>query len=124
MRILIADDEREMRELFKAVVLSEFPDSIVDMVVNGAKAVDAVRTGNYDILWLDVSMPVKDGYKACMEIREICRQEKLKMPFVIFCTAYTAPKEIEEITVDKTHYALLRKPATYEKIINIIKAVK
>jgi CheY-like chemotaxis protein len=124
MRILIADDEREMRELFKSVFLSEFTGSSVDMVVNGAEAVEAVRTGNYDVLWLDVSMPVKNGYEACMEIREICRKEKLKMPFVIFCTAYSAPKEIEEMIVDKTHYALLRKPATYEQIVATFKVLK
>jgi CheY-like chemotaxis protein len=124
MKILIADDEKEMRELYKTVILSQFPDSVIDMVVNGAEAVNAFRTGNYDILWLDVRMPVKDGYGAWLEIQEMCRQEKRKMPFVMFCTGYTPPKEIEELIVDETHYALLLKPAIYEKIIDIIKTLK
>ncbi|MDD5434960.1 MAG: response regulator [Nitrospira sp.] len=124
MKILIADDEKGMRELFKTVFLSEFSGSIIDMVVNGVEAVDAFRNGNYDVLWLDVSMPVKNGYEVCMEIQEICRREKLKMPFIIFCTGYRIPAEVEELIADKTHYAVLRKPATYEQIIDTFKAVK
>ncbi|MDD5434961.1 MAG: response regulator [Nitrospira sp.] len=124
MKILIADDVKEVRLLFKAVLRCEFINSKVDVVVNGAEAVDAFRTVNYDVLLMDLYMPVKDGYAACLEIQEICRKEKLKMPFVIFCTGYTAPKEIKKLIADKTHYALLRKPVDCEKLIDTIKALK
>jgi len=124
MKILIADDEQEVRFLFKALLRNRLSDSRIDMVINGAEAVNACRTGNYDVLLMDVRMPVQDGYRACLEIQEICRQENLKMPFVIFCTGFTLPKEIEQLITDNTHYALLRKPATPEQIIDILKSVK
>ncbi|MDD4870091.1 MAG: response regulator [Kiritimatiellae bacterium] len=124
MKILIADDETVIGSVFKMVLSCAFKDSSIDVVVNGAEAVDAFRNGNYDVLLMDIHMPVKDGYQACLEIQEICRQENLKMPFVIFCTGYGTSKEIQEITADKTHFALLLKPVTCEKIIDAFKAIK
>jgi CheY-like chemotaxis protein len=124
MRILIADDEKEIRALFTTILSSNISDSQVDVVVNGAEAVDAFRTGNYDVVLMDIYMPVKNGYEACLEIQEICRIEKLKMPFVIFCTAYAISKEIEKLLEDKIHYSLLQKPVTCEQIIDIFKTIK
>ncbi|MDD5519620.1 MAG: response regulator [Kiritimatiellae bacterium] len=124
MKILIADDETMIGSLFKMILSAEYSASSIDVVVNGAEAVDAFRAGNYDILLLDLHMPVKDGYQACLEIQEICRQEKREMPFVIFCTGFGIAKKIQEITADKTHFALLHKPVTCDKIINTFKAIK
>jgi len=123
MKILIADDEKEIRSLFKTFLHCEFPDSRIDMVVNGAEAVDAFRAGDYDFLLMDLHMPVKDGYQACLEIREICRKENLKMPFIIFCTGFSISKEIKEMVADKTHYFMLQKPVTYEKVIDTFKSL-
>jgi CheY-like chemotaxis protein len=124
MKILIADDEKQIRTLFKMILSSEYSASNIDVAVNGAEAVDAFRAGNYDVLLLDIHMPVKDGYQACLEIQEICRQEKREMPFVIFCTGFGTSKEIQEITADKTHFALLYKPVTCDQIIDTFKAFK
>lgn len=124
MRILIADDEKGIRALFKTYFLNESSDSTVDVVANGVEAVDAFRTGNYDVLLLDLNMPEKSGYEACMEIREICGQEKRMMPVVIFCTGFTVPEEVEKLIADKAHYALLQKPVTYKQIVDTFKALK
>jgi len=124
MKILVADDEAGMRHLFKKIFITEFPGCVVDLVAGGEEAVAAARTGNYDVIWLDVRMPVKGGYEACLEIEQMCSKEKLKMPFVIFCTGFKVPEEIEKLTADPTRYALLRKPASYAQIVDTFKTVK
>ena len=123
MRILIADDETKLGSLFKMILCCEFQDSTVDVVVNGAEAVDAFRSVDYDILLLDLNMPVKDGYHAYLEIREICMKEHLKLPFVIFCSGFAIPEELREIAGDPTHCAILRKPVTCEKLTGAFKAL-
>lgn len=40
-----------------------------DLAENGQQAVDAYRNGNYDIIFMDVQMPIMDGYSATREIR-------------------------------------------------------
>jgi len=123
MKILIADDQKDIRLLFKTFLRCGFLGSEIDVVVNGAEAVSAFRDENYDVLLMDLRMPVKDGYQACLEIQEICRKENLKMPFIIICTGFTASKEVENLLADKTHYALLHKPVSCEQIIDTIKTI-
>ena len=124
MRILVADDVIEIRTLFTTILSRRLLDSTIDAVVNGSEAVDAFRTGNYDVIVLDIQMPVKDGYQACLEIQELCGQEKRKMPFVIFCTGSSIPKEIKKLLADKTHFALLKKPMDCHQIIETFEAVR
>ncbi|OGV58375.1 MAG: hypothetical protein A2283_21985 [Lentisphaerae bacterium RIFOXYA12_FULL_48_11] len=124
MNILIADDEKGIRALFKTYFLNELSDSAVDVVVNGVEAVDTFRAGNYDVLLLDLNMPEKSGYEALIDIQEICREEKRIMPFVIFCTGFAIPEEVEKLITDKTHYSLLQKPVTYEQIVATFKNLK
>lgn len=123
MKILIADDEKEIGALFETLLKSRLADSKIDVVVNGAEAVDAFRTANHDFLLMDVRMPVKDGYQACLEIQELCRKEKLKMPRIIFYTGYGVSEEIEALLADKTHFALLKKPVIAEDVINTFKTM-
>ena len=104
MKILIADDVKEVRILFKAALSCEFLDSQVDEVADGTDAVDAFRKVYYDVILMDLYMPEKSGYEACVEIQEICRQKNLKLPFVIFCTGYAAPEEVKKLMADKAHY--------------------
>ena len=68
-RILLAEDV-EMNQLL-AVALLERAGHVVTVVDNGAKAVDAVQAAEYDIVLMDVQMPVKDGIEATMDIRAL-----------------------------------------------------
>lgn len=123
MRILIADDEVEVGRVFKTLLRSQIPNSSIDAVVNGAEAVDAFRNGGYDVVLLDVRMPVKDGYHACREIQELCRRDKLKIPFVIFYSGYGVTDEIEKLLADESHYAFINKPVTCEQLIATIRTI-
>ncbi|MBU2168026.1 MAG: PAS domain-containing protein [Alphaproteobacteria bacterium] len=67
LRILMADDAAANRELV-AAILGGMGLSL-DGVENGAEAVEAVRRGGYDLVLMDVHMPIMDGLMATREIR-------------------------------------------------------
>jgi len=121
MKILIADDRKEIGVFFRTILLREFPDSKIDVVENGAQAVDVFRTGRHDVLFLDIRMPLKDGCQAFLEIREMCGKENLKMPFVIFCTGFELPEEVEKITAGSSLCSMLKKPVTSKELIQTFK---
>ncbi len=66
-RILLVDDTELNRELFKALL--ERRGCIVDLAADGAAAIAALERASYDLVLMDVHMPVMDGRAATREIR-------------------------------------------------------
>lgn len=69
MRVLVADDERLIREVIKEYCENE--NFIIDEAENGSIAVELASKNDYDLIILDIMMPVLDGYSACKEIKKI-----------------------------------------------------
>ena len=82
MRLLLADDEKELSNALVAIL--KHSNYSVDVVYNGTDALDYALTGNYDGIILDVMMPGMDG----MEVLKKIRDNGLSTP-VLFLTAKT-----------------------------------
>ena len=67
-RILVVDDERVMVKGIKFNLENEGYQ--VETGSDGEEAVDKARTGQFDLIILDLMMPKIDGLQACMKIRE------------------------------------------------------
>lgn len=68
-RVLVAEDNPTNRPLI--VELLERMGHLVDSVENGAQAVEAVRHNHYDVVVLDIQMPVMSGIEAAQHIRTL-----------------------------------------------------
>lgn len=67
MRVLIAEDEQQLSHVLVTALKSVHYD--VTAVANGEEAVKAAQKNAYDVIILDIMMPVKDGLTALKEIR-------------------------------------------------------
>lgn len=68
LKILIAEDDNELRQLFSHVLLKN--GYAVKGVSNGQEALDAMDSDYYDLLISDIMMPVMDGYQLVRQLRE------------------------------------------------------
>lgn len=68
MKILVVDDEELLVKGIKFNLENE--GYAVDACYDGLTAVEMARTGDYDLILLDLMMPKLDGMTACMRIRE------------------------------------------------------
>ncbi len=68
LRILIAEDDRELRRLFAHVLIKN--GYTVKEVANGKEALDAVESEYYDLIISDIMMPVMDGYELVRMLRD------------------------------------------------------
>ena len=67
-KALVVDDEKL---IVKGIKFSlEQDDIVVDCAYDGQEAVDKARAKEYDIILLDVMLPVLSGFEACQQIRE------------------------------------------------------
>lgn len=82
MRILIADDEREARELLLYYLDDLKNEAILAECADGKSTLEALQSFKPDILFLDIKMPELSG----MEVLQ--RKESAALPAVILTTAY------------------------------------
>ena len=67
MHILLAEDEQQLNHVLTVALKSS--GYTVDSVENGQEAVDYAKKNPYDVMILDIMMPVKNGIDALKEIR-------------------------------------------------------
>jgi PAS domain S-box-containing protein len=82
IRVLVAEDNPNNQKVIRLLLkrLGIQPDIVPD----GLQAVDAAAATAYDVILLDLQMPVMDGIQACMAIR---RAPYSKRPFIVALTA-------------------------------------
>ena len=88
---------------------------------NGKEAVEKFKSQKFDLILMDVSMPIMDGITATTKIREYEKQlgSIKSQVFIVGLSAYS-----QQETIDRAFEAgmnnFITKPATFNKIIRII----
>ena len=94
LRLLAAEDNPTNQQVLAAVM-----DSLgieVDIVADGREAVDAWSSGHYDLILMDIQMPVMDGIAAALEIRQTEKREGRARTPIIALTANALTHQVAE----------------------------
>ncbi|HXF26033.1 MAG TPA: sigma-54 dependent transcriptional regulator [Bryobacteraceae bacterium] len=76
-RILIVDDEADIRESLEALLMME--DYSVDLAPNATEGLKKIEAGNFDLVLLDLMMPDRSGMEVLQEVRERDRETPIFM---------------------------------------------
>ncbi len=115
-RVLVADDELYNRLLVQAI-LEKWGISPM-LVNNGSEALEAVQGNDFDLVLMDVRMPVMNGIEATKAIQQLPDKRKATTP-IIALTATTRQTEIEECTAAGMAQ-VLSKPFNESQLFTLI----
>ena len=115
LRILLVEDAKENRIVVKAF-LKKTPHAI-DVAENGRIGVDKFLSGEYDLILMDMRMPVMDGYTATGEIRKWEKAHK-KDPIPIIALTAHALREDKQKCLDAGCTDYLPKPLKKQDLLD------
>jgi DNA-binding response OmpR family regulator len=114
-RILLAEDDTNLGNLLKNYLTAKNIETT--LFIDGAKALEAFPSGQFDICILDIMMPVMDGLTLAREIRKL----KPSIP-LIFLTAKSQKDDIlEGFRTGADDY--ITKPFSMEELLYRIQAI-
>lgn len=109
-KILIVEDQKENRLLLNNLLSGVGFD--VFNAVNGKEAVEKNSEFNPDFIWMDMRMPVMDGYEATKEIRKVDKD------VIIVALTASAFEDQYEAIIDAGCDELLHKPYKHDEIFS------
>jgi PAS domain S-box-containing protein len=117
LHILLVEDNEDNRALIKFYLNTT--DHEIDMVENGELAIEKFKANRYDLVLMDIQMPVLDGYSATAQIRAYELLHHLERTPVLALTAYALKEEMEKCLKVGCD-AHLSKPIKKNKLLAII----
>ena len=118
-KILLAEDN-EMNQMIAQAILTEFGLEIV-IANNGEEAVHMMEeapAGTFDVILMDIQMPVMDGYEAARTIRGFEDREKAEIPIV--AVTANAFEEDRKLALEAGMNGHLAKPYDIPKMMEIL----
>lgn len=114
LNLLVAEDSDDSFLLLQAYLADQ--GHRLTRATNGARAVEIVRTGNFDLVIMDVKMPTMDGYTASRLIREWeTREQRPRLP-ILLLSADEASRQMK-IGGSVGCSGYLTKPASKDQVL-------
>ena len=119
-RVLVVDDVELNREIAAAVITDA--GILVETAENGQAAVEMLTAkgeGYFDLVLMDIMMPVMDGYQATMEIRKLSNRALADIPIIAMTANAFEEDRLAALKAGMNDH--LAKPIQIEKLFEIMK---
>lgn len=115
MRVLVVEDEKEIRNFLKRSLEAEC--YAVDTAEDGERGSFLARTNKYDLVLLDNMMPKKTGLEVCKEVRS----EGIEIPILVLSVKSESTTKVDLLNAGADDY--LTKPFSVDELFARIKAL-
>jgi heavy metal response regulator len=116
MRILVVEDEIKMAAFIKRGLEEE--GAAVDIASDGQDGLFQASTGNYDLIILDISLPLIDGIEVCRRLRE----RRVTAPILLLTARDTVDMKVRGLDSGADDY--LTKPFAFAELLARLRALR
>jgi CheY-like chemotaxis protein len=117
LRILIAEDSEDNMFILQAFLRGQ--DIHIERAENGRIALDKLKSNRYDLVLMDVEMPILDGYETTRQLRAWEQETAVCSVPVVALTAHTGPDHLGR-SIDAGCTAYLAKPINKRALVETI----
>jgi CheY-like chemotaxis protein len=117
LKVLVAEDNR----INQKVIISLVKNLGVNLTIvnNGQEALDEFKARDYDVILMDLEMPVMGGIEAAREIRKLENDQECKKGVFIAALSASVLKETRQAAIEAGINDFISKPFRLENIIKI-----
>ncbi|NNE22617.1 MAG: response regulator [Rhizobiales bacterium] len=116
LRILVVDDDTDAADSLAELFDMEGHD--VEVAYSGERAIQAYREGHFDIAFMDIMMPGKNGVESFFEIRKMRPDAKVYM-----MTGFSVEQLVQQ-AIQNGAMGVLSKPLDLQKVVAVVDEVK
>jgi DNA-binding NarL/FixJ family response regulator len=116
-KVLVADDHAIVREGLKRILDGQEGIEIAGEATNGHEVIESVRTGGFDLLLLDLSMPGKSGIELIKQVRD----ESPKLRILVLTMHEEDQYAVRAIRAGASGY--LTKESATEQLVSAIRRI-
>lgn len=114
-KILIADDEKDLARAIRMIL--QYSGYIVDETHNGKEALEKAKINAYDVILLDIMMPIMDGIETLKHLRKL----NINTPVILLTAKSQVDDKVEGLDSGANDY--LTKPFNKEELLARIRAL-
>lgn len=116
-KVLVAEDSSVIINLTKNVLL--FEKFRITAVKNGQQVLDKLQKEDYDLILMDINMPVMDGIECTKAVRALADKKKASVPIVAITGNYKnyTLDDFKKVGIDD----YVQKPLDYDLLLSTVK---
>jgi len=116
-KVLVAEDSSVIQNLTKKIL--EMQNYHISSAKNGKKVLEILDNEDFDIILMDINMPVMDGMQCARSIRSLDNESKSKIP--IIAITGNAPNYSMEDFRKAGINDYLPKPLNFDNLVELVK---
>lgn len=114
-RVLVVEDDPILRDVYQTILATQ--PYICDIATNGQEALEKCRSNSYDLILLDLMMPVMNGVDFLESYEDI---EAMKSKIIIL-SSLSSGKELERARELGVHKSLVKSDVSPTQLVNTIR---
>lgn len=118
-KVLIAEDSSVIQNLARKIL--EFQNFEIHAVKNGQQVLDELAKSDFDVLLLDINMPVMDGMDCAKAVRALADAKKAKIPMIAITgnARNYSMEDFKAVGFDD----FLAKPLNFDALVSTVKSL-